>query len=185
MAHRAKLTPEKKREFLTILSQTCNVTKAAQALGIARRTAYDHRESDPEFLTAWDNAIEEAVDLLEQEAQRRAFNGTQRPVFHQGAQCGVIQEYSDTLAIFLLKAHRPKKYRERSSVEHSGPNGGPIAITDADTERARGKVGKLLDRLALVGVSAPTSGANALPGDNGDTPDGNNGSGKKGNGKKP
>lgn len=28
-----------------------------------------------------------------------------------------ITEYSDTLLIFLLKAHRPKKYRERYSVE--------------------------------------------------------------------
>jgi hypothetical protein len=27
---------------------------------------------------------------------------------------------SDTLAIFLLKAHRPEKYRERYDVKHSG-----------------------------------------------------------------
>lgn len=141
MSNRTKLTPEKRDEFLTLLSETCNVTKSAQAIGISRQCAYDNRDADPAFASAWDNAIEEAVDLLEQEAQRRAFKGTQRPVFHQGKECGVIQEYSDTLAIFLLKAHRPKKYRERSSIEHSGPDGGPIqthAISDSQLEKIIG-----------------------------------------------
>ncbi|MGZ3184380.1 MAG: hypothetical protein ACXU8N_18240 [Telluria sp.] len=31
-----------------------------------------------------------------------------------------IQRYSDTLAIFLLKAHDPEKYRENSKVELAG-----------------------------------------------------------------
>jgi hypothetical protein len=31
-----------------------------------------------------------------------------------------IKEYSDTLAIFLLKAHAPEKYRENSKVELTG-----------------------------------------------------------------
>ena len=35
-------------------------------------------------------------------------------------------DYSDTLLIFLLKGLRPQKYRER--YEHTGANGGPIAI---------------------------------------------------------
>lgn len=39
-------------------------------------------------------------------------------MFYQGEQCGTIREYSDTLAIFLLKAHKSEKYRER--FEHTG-----------------------------------------------------------------
>lgn len=31
-----------------------------------------------------------------------------------------IRKYSDTLAIFLLKAHAPDKYRERQHIEHAG-----------------------------------------------------------------
>jgi hypothetical protein len=41
---------------------------------------------------------------------------------------GFIQEYSDTLLIFLLKGLRPEKYRER--FEHSGPGkGGAILVS--------------------------------------------------------
>jgi len=46
--------------------------------------------------------MEDAVDVLEAVARRRAVQG------------------SDTLLIFLLKAARPAKYRERHQVEHSG-----------------------------------------------------------------
>jgi hypothetical protein len=30
--------------------------------------------------------------------------------------------------IFLLKARRPDKYREKSTVEHTGPDGAPLVI---------------------------------------------------------
>ena len=41
-------------------------------------------------------------------------------------------ESSDTLMMFLLKAHRPAVYRERPRVEHSGPDGAaiPLAVID-------------------------------------------------------
>ena len=55
----------------------------------------------------------------EAEAHRRAFQGTTKPVFFQGGECGEIREYSDGLAQFLLKAHRPEKYRERSQVDNN------------------------------------------------------------------
>lgn len=45
-----------------------------------------------------------------------------------------MKKYSDTLAIFLLKAHAPEKYRENSRMELTGANGGPVRFTD--TERA-------------------------------------------------
>ena len=34
-------------------------------------------------------------------------------MFYKGAVCGHVRRYSDTLLMFLLKAHRPEKYRER------------------------------------------------------------------------
>jgi hypothetical protein len=74
------------------------------------------------------------VTALEDEAHRRAFDGTLEPVFHQGDECGTVRKYSDTLAIFLLKAHAPDKYRESSRMELTGANGGPVQISD--TERA-------------------------------------------------
>lgn len=115
-----KLTPEKLSAFCAALAETCNVGKACAAVGIARQTAYAWREDDSDFAAAWDKALKVGVSGLEDEAHRRGFDGTEEPVFHQGYQCGTLRKYSDTLAIFLLKAHNPDKYRENSKVELTG-----------------------------------------------------------------
>lgn len=100
-----------------------------------RSTAYEARESDEAFAAAWDDAIEAATDALELEARRRAVEGTDRPVFYQGGEVGYVREYSDTLLIFLLKAHRPKKFRERVELEHQVPGGVKVMLSfDAEAE---------------------------------------------------
>lgn len=53
-------------------------------------------------------------DLTGQPQMRRAFNPDGTP------KLATVNKYSDTLAIFLLKAHDPDKYRENVKVEHSG-----------------------------------------------------------------
>ena len=53
--------------------------------------------------------MDEAADALEREAWRRGAEGVSRPVYQQGREVGVIQEYSDALLIHMLKAHRPEK----------------------------------------------------------------------------
>ena len=65
--------------------------------------------------------MENAADLLEEEARRRAHDGVDEPVWFQGVQCGTVRKYSDTLLIFLLKGAKPDKYRERSSVVVEDP----------------------------------------------------------------
>lgn len=96
--------------FLADLAEWCNVTHACAAAGVDRKTAYKDRANNPDFAAAWDDAIEASVELLEQRARERAV------------------DQSDTLMIFLLKAHRPERYRERREIEHSGKGGGPIEI---------------------------------------------------------
>jgi hypothetical protein len=115
--------------FLAALSQSPNVSGACAAAGIERSTAYRHRDSDPAFAAAWEDAMEQSTDDLAGEAYRRARHGTEKPVFHMGARCGAVREYSDTLTIFLLKAHRPGVYRETVKQEISGANGQPVAVT--------------------------------------------------------
>lgn len=115
--------------FLTALSLTGNVTRAAAAADIARKTAYEARARDDEFAALWDDAIEQATDMLEAEARRRAHDGLVRYKFHNGT--AVLDprtgepyyelEYSDTLLIFLLKGHRPDKYRERYEFSETTP----------------------------------------------------------------
>lgn len=106
-----------KAAFLDTLRETANVTVAARSVGISPATVYKHRRDDALFAERWDEAINEAVDMLEAEAHRRAFQGTEEPVFYQGCEVGYVRKYSDPLTMFLLKAHRPDKYRERSEVK--------------------------------------------------------------------
>ena len=88
------------RRFLDVLAQSANITEAARAAKIARRAVYRARDADEGFRQAWDDALEEAVDALEGEAFQRA------------------RDSSDTLLIFLLKAHRAK-YRFAENVHHA------------------------------------------------------------------
>ena len=81
--------------FLDVLGSSCNVTLAAKAAGVDRKTVYDHYKTQPEFAAAWDDAKEAAIEVLEAEAWQRA------------------RKQSDTLMIFLLKAHNPAKYQDR------------------------------------------------------------------------
>jgi hypothetical protein len=140
MANRTIRTPEKEKRFLNSLRKYGNVSKAARAAGVGRRTAYEWREEDKAFAAAWDGALEEATDALELEARRRAHEGVERvkvfhgqiimvpkldrkgnPIVDQRTGEPVMvplteHEYSDTLLIFLLKAHRPEKFRDRVDV---------------------------------------------------------------------
>ena len=68
------------------------------------------------------------ADMLEDEAVRRAKDGVERPVYQGGKLVGHVQEYSDTLLIFLLKGARPEKYRDRVQRELSGPGGQTIQL---------------------------------------------------------
>ena len=77
--------------------------------------------SSATFRADWDEALEEARELLEAEARRRAAIGVDEPVFYKGKVVGHIRKYSDNLLMFLLKAHWPEKFRDNYAVEHSGP----------------------------------------------------------------
>jgi hypothetical protein len=81
-------------KFLDGLRMHGVVTRAAMEAGIDRDTAYYERQRDPTFAVEWQEALDRGVDMLEDVAKQRAFAG------------------SDTLLIFLLKAHRPERYRE-------------------------------------------------------------------------
>lgn len=144
-----KLTPEKLTAFCAALAETCNVGRACAAVGISRQTAYNWREDDPEFAAAWARAMGAGLTVLEDEMHRRAIDGTSEPVFHQGEQCGTVRKYSDTLAIFLAKAHAPDKYRDNSRVELAGH----LALTEMSDEEIKAELATLLGALPAADVS--------------------------------
>lgn len=139
------------------LSDGASVTRAAEVAHIPHRSVYDWREADPAFAADWDAAIEAGTDRLEDEALRRAKDGTVKPVFYLGSECGHVREYSDTLTIFLLKARRPAKYRERSNVVVSGDPEKPLKIDDARADNLS-LVADLRRRLAGGDAGEPAAG---------------------------
>lgn len=94
-----------KAAFLKRLSETGNVTEAAEYVSVERSNVYKERYRDPTFAVAWDEAKRLGVESLEDEAIKRAIEGK-----------------SDTLLIFLLKAAKPEKYRENYRVQIEPPS---------------------------------------------------------------
>lgn len=136
MGRPSKATPEKMAAFCAAVATAGgNITRGCEAIDVNRMTVYRWRDEDPEFAAAWDEAKRIGIEGLEDEAMRRAFEGTEKPVFHLGMQCGTIREYSDTLTIFLLKGAKPEKYRDNAKLDLTSSDGS-MSPAATDTEVA-------------------------------------------------
>lgn len=125
---RIRWTRQAREKFLNRLRRTGNVSAAARAVGLSRSRAYEIRQRDAAFAAAWDDAEQEAVDLLESEARRRAAEGVEQPLVSGGrlvrgddGKVVTVRRYNDRLLEFLLRAHRPDKFK--TEVEGAGRNG--------------------------------------------------------------
>lgn len=128
MPEQTEQTAKKMEKFLLALAETGNISKACKKSGLSRPTAYEHRKTNEAFAAAWAQATEIYLEVLEAEADRRAVQGTLKPIYQRGIKVGTVREFSDTLLIFRLKALAPEKYRERAQVDHSGRVGMVIGI---------------------------------------------------------
>lgn len=128
IAHTAdkRSTKKKKQDFLERLEKTASITRACKLSKVPRRSVYTWIDNDPDFALAIEESKKIAIEALQDEAVRRAFEGTVKPVYQGGKLVGKIREYSDTLMALLLKGNMPDKYKERFAGEMSGPGGGPI-----------------------------------------------------------
>jgi hypothetical protein len=107
-----------------LIGNAGNVTRACTVVKVNRQRVYEWRDEDPEFDKAFLAAREQGAEVLEDEIRRRAYEGVERPLIHDGKQVKIgrkpatVRTYSDTLAIFLLKGAMPEKYRERQETKH-------------------------------------------------------------------
>lgn len=115
--------------FLAAFRNSANVRAACEAANISRKTAYQHRERDPKFAAQWDEAEQDAVDVLEARAWQRS-------------------QVSDTILMFLMRAHRPQKYTERVKQEQVGAVETVLRVVYDDPNENR-----------IAGAPAPTSPA--------------------------
>lgn len=140
--------------FLIAFGLLGNVTEAADKARIGRRTHYDWLDADSEYAAAFKQAKEDYCDQIRAEIRRRVFEGIPEPVIYQGqVQFDVCRDkdtgeilYNDDgipivsdrplvvykkdsqILMFEAKKHIPE-YRERFEHEHTGPGGGPLALT--------------------------------------------------------
>jgi len=125
MAYRTKLTPQLLKNFLIIIERNGGIIKhACQNLNVSRSALYDKRETDEKFRAAWDKAVDRGMDVLEDEAKKRALSGEREPIYYQGKRVGYMMKKSDFCLAMVLKAHRAK-YRT-SRTELTGPQGEPL-----------------------------------------------------------
>ena len=76
-ASKRNWTKEKEQEFLTVLAETCNVTRACETAGVATSQAYRRKSENAAFRAAWLAAVSVAYQRLELMLLDRAFNGTE------------------------------------------------------------------------------------------------------------
>lgn len=125
--------------FIEALAGGASITKAAAAASVGRRTVYEWREADTDFAALWEEALESGIDLLEDEARRRAVEGVEKPVVAMGKIARnddgtvlKIREYSDTLLALMLKAKKPKEYRDRLDVNAKHTGAVSLTVTSDD-----------------------------------------------------
>lgn len=115
----------RRKAFLAAYRTCGTLYHASVASGVSVSQHYVWLQNDPEYTEQFERAREEAGELLEREARRRALEGVLRFKFHNGkpvvdprtGQPYCELEYSDLLMIFLLKGVFPEKYRERQAIE--------------------------------------------------------------------
>jgi transposase-like protein len=113
--HFRRLRRRFRLESPRICESQANVSQACKSVKIVRETFYSWLRQDPAFREAYEASREQAIEVLEDEAVRRAKIG------------------SDTLLIFLLKGARPQKYRDNVHLE------GSLAVGAIEQAIARGK----------------------------------------------
>jgi hypothetical protein len=108
---------ERKKIFLSSLSEFPSVAMAAGVAGVSLTTLSKHRYKDADFASAWDIAIDIGFNVLESEAIRRAVMGVKEPIYYKGDVVGELTKYSDSLLMFLLKGRRRELYGDKAAEE--------------------------------------------------------------------
>ena len=95
----------KQAQFMALLAETCNVSHAARATGMAVSGIYLRRKSHPAFAAEWDEALATGYALLEAELLHRAREGGQEEVADKDGNVTKVRKISDQLGLSLLKLH--------------------------------------------------------------------------------
>lgn len=112
-------------DFLHILRETGNVTRAAELAGLERSYLYRLRNANAKFRKHWqealDQALDQALDHLEAGLLVKALGGHQ--LGSDPSNMEKAPGMDDKTAIFLLKAHRPEIFGDGKKRQASAGKG--------------------------------------------------------------
>ena len=111
-------------------------------------------KNDPEYRKSFEEAREEACGLLEDEAVRRAYEGTLRPQAIGGGKVMMVAEFSDQLLMFLLKCRNPKVFGDRR--EDTVHLDGQLSVVDILRSRRQQRVAREAAEEAAAKAAAIT-----------------------------
>lgn len=105
--------------FVEQLADTCNVTLAARAIRRSIGNIYKHRAQNATFRAAWDQALATGYARLEMMMLERALHGVEKTVVARDGTTTVMREYSDRVALTLLRMHRESAAIAENSTDQS------------------------------------------------------------------
>ena len=136
MSSNLKFDAAAKEWFLIEYAASGNNAHACRTVGISPRTVRTHRNTDEQFAALYQYARDEAADSLEAEAIRRARDGVQKKIYHQGVCVDVVTEYSDSLLQFLLRGLKPDVYGQKQQITVDARDKPPPRVHN-DSDRSR------------------------------------------------
>ena len=108
-------TEKKKLDFCTLLVAGWTVIDACKSVGMSQSSVYELRERDEEFMRQMQQAYDDSTAMLEGECFQRAV-GRDEPMMDKDGEIHYRKKYSDLLMMFLLKARKPKMYRDQVDI---------------------------------------------------------------------
>lgn len=138
----------RQRVFLEAYAEHANVLASARAAGISRQAVYKWLEYDEDFSFAYNQAKEDAKDVLRAEIYRRAVEGWEEPVYQLGKYAGKVRKFDATLLIFQAKMLMPE-YREKQPDMGMGVNTTNAGVIPIDTKNLTNEELQLLKQIAL------------------------------------
>ena len=91
------------------------VVAAAAEVGLSQSAVYDLRSRDEAFRAAMEQAYEDSTALLEGVAYRKAAGWTEQR-YDKDGNAYEMEKHDPILLMFLLKARKPKMYRDQVDV---------------------------------------------------------------------
>jgi hypothetical protein len=136
------------------------VDLACAAAGVDRTTHYWWMKHDTEYKKAFQEACEEVGGLLEDEAVRRAYHGTVKPM-SIGGKMVMVTEFNDQLLMFLLKCRHPKVFGRREDTVHID---GQLSVAEIIRNRRQQRLAEEAAADAAAKAAAiPVTSMPALP----------------------